>query len=84
MPAGVTPGQHTLTLDAVGVDGVARSSVVYITVGAEGTAIYVSTIEAETGDLAATGVDAGPLGLLALMLLGVGTVLIRRRNRTVC
>ena len=84
MPAGVTPGQHTLTLDAVGVDGVARSSVVYITVGAEGTASYVSTIEAETGDLAATGVDAGPLGLLALMLLGVGTVLIRRRNRTVC
>ncbi|GEP28517.1 hypothetical protein E3O11_09255 [Cryobacterium levicorallinum] len=84
MPAGVTPGQHTLTLDAVGVDGVARSRVVYITVGAEGTAIYVSTIEAETGDLAATGVDAGPLGLLALILLGLGAVLIRRRNRTVC
>lgn len=79
LPAGVPAGQHTLTLDGIGYDGVARSSIAYITVSANGTILYASNTKAET--LPETGSNPLALATVALLLLSAGVVLRLRRAR---
>lgn len=78
LPLDITPGPHTITLTSGGL-----SQVVYITVGADGTLLYVS-LDGPQDALAFTGPaeNAGLLALAALLTLtGAAALELERRRR---
>jgi uncharacterized repeat protein (TIGR02543 family) len=92
-PAGLTAGQHTVTLSGTAANGSPVSAVAYLTVSATGTVTYLSYTAAETvtadetvpavtpaAALASTGFDGAPLGFAALLLLLAGAALVVRRR----
>lgn len=69
IPAGLTEGQHTITLTSTNWDGTALQSILYFTIGADGKVTEITTTAAE---LAETGLGLIlPIGL-ALALAGAG------------
>jgi hypothetical protein len=89
LPAGIAPGNHTITLRATGSDGSALVLSQSFTVAADGTFSALGAVTGSTtGGLAVTGVN-GPLGLgmmslAALMVfVGAGLILARRRAEVV-
>lgn len=89
-PAGLSAGQHTVTLSGTAANGSPVSAVAYLTVSATGTVTYLSYTTAETitadtatATLASTGFDGAPLGfaaLLLLLLLAGAALVVRRRS----
>lgn len=85
LPASLTPGKHVVTLYGTASNGSTWTRVMYITVGADMRATYVSSSQEET--LSNTGQDQAGLlrGASALILLGTicfaGVQLVRRRSR---
>jgi len=89
LPAGIAPGNHTITLRATGSDGSALVLTQSFTVAADGTFSALGAVTGSTtGGLAVTGVN-GPLGLgmmslAALMVfVGLGLMVARRRAEAV-
>lgn len=82
LPLDITPGQHTITLTGQGPSG-PLTQVAYITVGADGTLLYLS-FDGPQAMLAATGA-AENAGLIALALLlaitGAAAIEFERRRR---
>jgi hypothetical protein len=88
LPAGIAPGNHTITLRATGSDGSALVLTQSFTVAANGTFSALGAVTGSTtGGLAVTGVN-GPLGLgmmsLAALMVFVGAGLILARRRAEC
>ncbi len=83
LPMDITPGAHTITLTGEGPSG-PLTQVAYITVGADGTLLYLS-LEGPQAELASTG-PAENAGIVALALLlalaGMGAIELDRRRRT--
>lgn len=83
LPLDITPGQHTITLTGQGPSG-PLTMVAYITVGADGTLLYLS-FDGPQAALAATGA-AENAGLIALALLltvtGAAAIELERRRRS--
>jgi hypothetical protein len=84
LPNDIEPGEHTITVYGTDTEGNPLEAVVYITVAADGTLGYISTVEAESagGALASTGVEGGSVNSLALfaaVMLGAGAIVARRR-----
>ncbi|MGV3733853.1 MAG: hypothetical protein ACO1N6_10690 [Microcella sp.] len=83
LPLDITPGQHTITLTGQGPSG-PLTQVAYITVGADGTLLYLS-FDGPQAMLAATGA-AENAGLIALALLlaitGAAALELERRRRS--
>lgn len=78
LPLDITPGAHTITLTSGNL-----SQVVYITVGSDGTLLYVS-LNGPEDELAFTGPaeQAGLLALAALLTLtGAAAIELERRRR---
>ncbi len=77
VPAGVAAGDHTVQLNGVGADGSVRS----LDLGV----VLTAPAAAGSSALASTGSDAGVLLLVALVMVGMGAVLVavpaRRRAR---
>ncbi|MFN4002604.1 hypothetical protein [Microcella sp.] len=83
LPENIPPGAHTITLTGQGPSG-PLTEVVYITVGSDGTLLYLST-EGPQPALAMTGPaeNAGITGLaLLLVLTGAAAVELERRRRS--
>jgi hypothetical protein len=85
LPAGIAPGNHTITLRATGSDGSALVLTQSFTVAANGTFSALGAVTGSTtAGLAVTGVN-GPLALgvmslaTLLMLAGAGLMVARRR-----
>jgi len=85
LPSGISPGVHTITLNATGSDGSALLLTQSFTVASNGTFSAIGSVTGQvSGGLAATGVD-GPLALGAtslaalLVLVGAGLMVARRR-----
>jgi len=53
MPTGLSAGQHTVTLTGTAANGSPVTSVVYLTVSATGTVLYISDTRAQTAEEAA-------------------------------
>lgn len=89
LPQSITPGAHTITLTGIAPNGEPMTAVVYITVGADGTLLYVSTEgpeEVSTGpgapELAMTGANVSAIAGFAgvLLLAGAATLVTLRRR----
>lgn len=73
IPAGLTEGQHTITLTSTNWDGTALQSILYFTLAADGKVTEITTTAQQ---LAATGLGLIlPIGL-ALVLAGAGSAFI--------
>ena len=82
LPLDITPGAHTITLTGQGPSG-RLTEVAYITVGTDGTLLYLS-MDGPQPTLAMTGPaeNAGLIGLaLLLTLTGAAAVELERRRR---
>ncbi|MER3390744.1 MAG: hypothetical protein RJQ01_12030 [Microcella sp.] len=80
LPDDITPGQHTLTLTGESAGG-PLTQVVYITVGADGTLLYASTVGPQP-QLAMTGpVEQTAIAAVGLLLMAGGTAALVRDNR---
>lgn len=83
LPADIEPGEHTITVYGTDVNGHEMTAVVYITVAADGTLGYISTVQSESASLAHTGVDSQAMGNLALgglIAMVLGSLVIYRRR----
>ena len=84
MPSGITPGIHTITLSAVGIDGSDLVLTQSFTVSQEGTfsALGAVTPEVSVG-LAATGPDSRvwKLWSASVLLMSIGAALVGLRLR---
>lgn len=82
LPASIDPGEHTITLYGIALDGTQWTRVLYITVGGDLRVTYMSTTSPQSA-LAATGVDLG-IGLSTLLAFalagGVLSILAWRRR----
>ena len=82
LPMSITAGAHSIVLLSYASDGTPRTTTVWFTVLRNGTIGAVSLLgpvaytEAALSD---SGIDAGPIVFAALLLLGAGYVLRRRR-----
>ena len=84
LPADIAPGEHTITVYGTDTNGNDMSAVVYITVAADGTLGYISTVESESASLASTGLESDGLVALALgsiVLMSIGVVAKHRRRQ---
>lgn len=86
LPAGIAPGNHTITLTAIGSDGSTLSLVTTFVVSSAGTFTSISPgAGSVVGGLAATGPNSSALSLgvassLALLVLGFTAVASARRK----
>lgn len=74
LPADVPVGAHTVQMNGVGTDGAVRSLSTGVVVLADPAAPTAAA------PLATTGSDAGSLGLLAAVLVGLGLLVLRVRH----
>ena len=82
LPASIAAGAHSIVLLTYASDGTPRAVTVWFTVLRNGTIGAISLLGPlaySEAALSNSGVDAGPIALAALLLLGGGYVLRRRR-----
>lgn len=86
LPAGIAPGNHTITLTAIGSDGSTLSLVTTFVVSSAGTFTSISPgVGSVVGGLAATGPNGSALSLgvassFALLVLGLAAFASSRRK----
>lgn len=85
LPSSIEQGAHRLIVSGVDANGAAVESIVYVTVRADGTLGYSSTVQAQPAAtvpaLPSTGAEAsGAMLALALLLGGLALVVLRRRS----
>lgn len=86
LPSGIAPGNHTITLTAIGSDGSTLSLVTTFVVSSTGTFTSISPgVGSVVGGLAATGPDSSALSLgvassLAVLALGLAVLVSSRRK----
>jgi hypothetical protein len=86
LPSGIAPGNHTITLTAIGSDGSTLSLVTTFVVSSAGTFTSISPgVGSVVGGLAATGPNSSALSLgvassLALLALGLAVFASSRRK----
>lgn len=83
LPANIAPGQHTIYLYGTSSNGSAWTRAVYVTVGADMKATYISDV---TPELANTGFEATPVavtagGLIATSVAIFAALAVARRRR---
>jgi len=85
LPAQIEAGAHRLELRTAASDGSARTTTVWFTVmrnGTVGTVSLTGPVSYLEAALAATGIELVAGGMAALLLLGIGIVLVLRRRRS--
>ncbi|MEO8220823.1 MAG: metallophosphoesterase, partial [Specibacter sp.] len=83
LPVDVAPGEHSIVIDGVGVDGKSRQVSASLTITAAATAAVTtaSSTQAAGDDLASTGANATKLGGMAVLLLIAGAVVFAVTRR---